>query len=217
MCNLSCAQLLHFNAGMRVEAQTPDGQKVAFLVPAGVVGGQQLRLKYTPLVPAPAAAPAAPMPAAADAAFKAPTGAAETTKKLTESQRRSQAEDAKWTLHDVAASPLCFGRPDFRPFKDGMAPAGLIADSTFEKGGPRPGHSFVPDTHPALFVAAQGFDKKMFCQLEDATTEYAAAHGAGKKTYWAEYKPFDAEEIVAGCGLLLRAGVAPTPQLESIP
>ena len=33
-----------------------------------------------------------------------------------------------------------------------------------------------------------------------------AAKGAGKKDFYPEWKPFDSEEIMAGCGLLLRAG-----------
>ena len=135
----------------------------------------------------PAAAPAPAAPAAAPAAAPKKTGAAEAAKKLTAAQERNLAEDAQWKAWKLDAEPISFGRPDFRPYKEGAAPDGFVADPTFEAGGPRPGHSFTPQTHPVHFVAAQGFDAKLFAQMEDATNAYASAHKAGSKQYWAEY------------------------------
>ena len=145
------------------------------------------------------------------------TGAPAAEKKLTAAQERSKQSAAEWNAWDVKEkTPLRFGRPEFRPYKDGTGPAGFVPLPRHAKGAAPDGHGFTSQTHPALFVAAQGFDGRMFTQLEDATNEYAASKGAGKSTFWKEWKPFDAPEIMAGCGLLLRAGVAPTPQIELV-
>lgn len=199
-------------AGQQFHAKTPDGQVVLLVVPPGAGGGQSLQVSYKPLASPPAAAASS-----GTAAKKTATGAAEATKKLTVAQERAKASDAKWKAVDVKeleSGALAFGRPDFKPYKPGTAPDGFVADETYEKGSSRPGLGRPPNTHPALYVAGQGFDKTTFEQLESATNGYASALGAGTKKYWAEYKPFDTEEIMAGCGLLLRAGVAPTPQME---
>ena len=200
--------------GQQFQSRTPDGQVVQLQVPPGAQGGQTLQVNYTPQ-PTPIAAPAAQGTAAM--AKKAATGATAATKKLTEAQQRAKASDAKWTAIDIGeleSGALAFGRPEFKPYKPGTAPDGFVADATYEKGGSRPGLGRPPNTHPAVYVAGQGFDKTTFEQLESATNGYAAALGAGSKKYWAEYKPFDTEEIMAGCGLILRAGVAPTPEME---
>ena len=145
------------------------------------------------------------------------TGAPAAAKKLTAAQEKSQQSAAEWCAWDVKEkTPLRFGRPEFRPYKDGTAPAGFVPMPQHDKGSVPHGHGFTSRTHPARFVAAQGFDARMFAQLEDATNEYAASKGAGKSSFWKEWKPFDAPEIMCGCGLLLRAGVAPTPQIELV-
>lgn len=190
--------------GMSLQA-TCGRQKFTFKVPAGAAPGSEIQIKV-PRTPLPAATPAPTAPAAAPAPAPKQTGAAEATKKLTAAQERNQAGDAKWQRWDPDKEPISFGRPDFRPYKEGAAPEGFVPDPSCEAGGPRPGHGFTSQTHPVHFVAAQGFDAKLFRQIEAGTNEYAAAHGAGSKAYWAEYKPFDTEEIMAGCGLLLRAG-----------
>ena len=145
------------------------------------------------------------------------TGAAAATKKLTAAQEKSPKSAGEWTEWAAKQdTSLRFGRPEFAPYKEGLGPAGFVRLPSHDKGGPRAGHGFTSQTHPAVFVAAQSFDSKMFNQLEEATNEYAASKGAGKSTFWKEWKPFDTEEIMAGCGLVLRAGVAPSPQIDLV-
>ena len=137
-------------------------------------------------------------------------------KKLTAAQEKASKSAAAWTQWAAKQdSPLRFGRPEFTAYKPGTHPDGFVQLPSHEKGGPPPGHGFTSKTHPAHFVAAQGFDACMFQQLHRATNEYAASKGAGQTKFWKEWKPFDPEEIVSGCGLLLRAGVSPPPRLIS--
>ena len=110
-------------------------------------------LQYHPTPAPPNPTAAAPAPAAG---AKKATGAKDAAKQLTAAQQRAKAEDAKWKAIDVNAlesDALSFGRPDFSPYKPGGAPDGFVADRSFDEGGPRPGHKFTPDTHPAHYVA----------------------------------------------------------------
>lgn len=177
-----------------------------------------------------AAAPAPPAPAGA--AGNAPparsspprvppvvTGAKEATKKLTEAQQRKVDSDSKWSpLKTDNTETRRFARPDFRPYKTGTEPDGFVPDVTHEKGGLMPGleDELTWDAHPALFCAAMGWDRTAFEFMKSSTNEYAASKGAGADDFWCDFKPFSLEEIVCGCGILLRNGVAPSPQVDLV-
>ena len=152
---------------------------------------------------------------AATAAATVETGAA-VAKKKTAAQERKEEDDAKWTqLRTDGTETRVFGRPEFRPFKEGKAPTGFQFDATtHEKGGIAPGIKLSPQDHPAKYVAQSGWDKQFFEQMWSGTNEYAAAKGAGSENFYKTYKPFAKDEIVACFGLLLRNGVAPVPQLS---
>lgn len=144
------------------------------------------------------------------------TGAKEATKALTATQKAYAADQAKWqALKTDGTETRRFERPAFKPFKPELAPAGFVAEAKHETGGPRPElkAKLNHKTHPAIFVAHMGFDRPLFEQFQSATNEYAAAKGAGSVDSWKNYRPFGCEEIVCGCGLLLRNGVSPVPQM----
>ena len=144
------------------------------------------------------------------------TNAKATTKELTKSQQQHAADQAKWSVLKTDGSELRrFSRPAFQPYKEGTAPEGFVAGPQHEKGGPRPElrAKLSHQTHPAVYVAHMGFDSPLFQQFQEATNEYAASKGAGGVDFWKDYRPFGVEEIMCGCGLLLRNGVCPVPQM----
>ena len=144
------------------------------------------------------------------------TNAKETTKELTKSQQQHAADQAKWSaLKTDGSEQRRFPRPAFQPYKEGTAPDGFVAGPQHEKGGPRPElrAKLSHQTHPAVYVAHMGFDAPLFQQFQEATNEYAASKGAGGVDFWKDYRPFGVEEIMCGCGLLLRNGVSPVPQM----
>jgi hypothetical protein len=171
------------------------------------------------------------------------TGAVNAIKKLTAAQQRKQEvcalsacaypmlhasltctlfaaqDDKKWSaLKTDGTETRCFGRPDFAPFKDGTAPEGFQAAESNKRGGPRPDAraKYTSKTHPAEFIAGQGFDKKLFTHIRESTNEYAAAKGAGSDDHYPEYKSFSVVEIVCCFGLLLRNGLNPYPQMDQM-
>ena len=144
------------------------------------------------------------------------TNAKETTKELTKSQQQHAADQAKWSaLKTDGSEQRRFPRPAFQPYKEGTAPDGFVAGPQHEKGGPRPElrAKLSHQTHPAVYVAHMGFDAPLFQQFQEATNEYEASKGAGGVDFWKDYRPFGVEEIMCGCGLLLRNGVSPVPQM----
>ena len=145
------------------------------------------------------------------------TKSKETAKELTKAQQQHAVDQAKWSpLKTDGSETRRFSRPAFLPYKDGTAPQGFVAGPQHEKGGPRPElrSKLTHETHPAVYVAHMGFDRSMFLQFQAATNEYAASKGAGSPDFWREgYRPFGVAEIMTGCGLLLRNGVSPVPQM----
>ena len=144
----------------------------------------------------------------------AATGAKEAAKKLSAAQQKYQEDQSKWkTLKtDGTAPPLA--RPDFLPFKEGTAPEGFVAIPEHKTGGLSLELSKVlkPDTPPYQYMAeVGGFDARLFLKIQSGSNGYAASKGAGAKDHYSEFVPFSKYEIVKGCGLLLRNGVAPTP------
>ena len=176
--------------------------------------------------PTPPAQPARPADAPPSPARPSPlrsqavaTGAPQATKKLTEAQQRKLADEKKWSsLKTDNTETRRYARPDFRPFKTGTEPDGFVADPSYLKGGLRPGleTELTYKTHPALFVAAMGWDRTAFDFMKESTNQYAAGKGAGADDFWCEFKPFSLEEIVNGCGFVLRNGVAPSPQVDFV-
>ena len=107
-------------------------------------------------------------------------------------------------------------RPKFLPFKEGTAPEGFVAKPEHTTGGLRPELAKVltPDTPAYIFMAeVGGFDAQLFTQFKKASNGYAASCGAGAEDHYKEFKPFSTVEMVKGCGVLLRNGVAPCPQM----
>ena len=144
----------------------------------------------------------------------APTGAKDAAKKLSAAQQRFQEEQKHWTKLKTDGTAPLIQRPTFLPYKEGTAPDGFIARPEHEKGGPSPELSEVlkPDTPPYQYMAEiGGFDAPLFSQLTSGSNSYAASKGVGASDHYAEFVPFSKVEIVKGLGLLLRNGVAPTP------
>ena len=125
------------------------------------------------------------------------------------------ADQKKWTpLKTDGTGTERFQRPEFEPYK--TPPEGFVAGPEHDEGGPRPEllAKLTPDTHPAVFVAEMGFNCMLFEQMKNASNEYAVTKGAGTEEYWKEFRPFTTKEIMSGCGLLLRNGVAPVPSMS---
>ena len=144
------------------------------------------------------------------------TNSKEKTKQLTAAQQAHAADQVKWQeLKTDGSETRRFERPAFLPFKEGLGPTGFVAGPQHEKGGPRPElrAKLTHKTHPAIYVAHMGFDRALFEQFQSATNEYASAKGAGSEDFWKEYRPFSLGETMCGCGLLLRNGVSPVPQM----
>ena len=200
--------------GQPLQVQTPDGRLFHFTIPAGAVEGTALTVQV-PAQPT-AAAEAPPVRNSPLRSQMVPTGAAQETKKLTKAQELHAAAQAQWSsLKTDGTETRVFERPPFSPYKEGTAPEGFVSSAEHERGGPRPELSaLTPQSHPAVFVAECGFDRKLFTQFQEGTNSYAAGHGAGSPEYWKEFRPFGVHEIMAGCGLLLRNGVAPVPQMH---
>ena len=141
---------------------------------------------------------------------------ADRAKKQTAAQQRKAADDAKWTpLKTDGTETKRFERPLFAPYKDDRP---LPIRPSYQKGGPTPEMQlkFNAATHPVHYVAAQGFDRKLFMQMKDGTNQYASSKGAGSDDHWSEFKPFSLDEIIKGCGLFVRNGLAPVPEMERV-
>eukprot|EP00322_Chrysochromulina_rotalis_P012132 CAMPEP_0115869740 /NCGR_PEP_ID=MMETSP0287-20121206/21963_1 /TAXON_ID=412157 /ORGANISM="Chrysochromulina rotalis, Strain UIO044" /LENGTH=256 /DNA_ID=CAMNT_0003324433 /DNA_START=46 /DNA_END=815 /DNA_ORIENTATION=- len=141
---------------------------------------------------------------------------ADRAKKQTVAQQRKASDDAKWmALKTDGTETKAFERPLFAPYKT-FRPYPI--KPSYEKGGPTPEMQlmFFAATHPVHYVAAQGFDRKLFTQLRDSTNQYASAKGAGSDDHWKDYKPFSLDEIIKGCGLFVRNGIAPVPEMERV-
>ncbi len=111
-------------------------------------------------------------------AHTVPSGATEKTKQLTKTQQAHQADQAKWlSLKTDGTETRRFERPAFKPFKDGLGPAGFVAGPQHVKGGPRPDlrAKLTHETHPARYVAHMGFDRPMFEQVCAAARTDACA------------------------------------------
>ena len=145
------------------------------------------------------------------------TKAKQTVKELTKAQQQHADDQAKWSaLKTDGTETRRFPRPAFMPYKEGEAPQGFVAGPEHQKGGPRPElrAKLSHETHPAVYVAHMGFDRPLFEQFKTATNEYAASKGAGEPDFYRDgYRPFGVEEIMCGCGLLIRNGVSPVPQM----
>lgn len=145
------------------------------------------------------------------------TNAKEQSKQLTKKQEAHAADMSKWSPLKTDGTELRrFPRPAFLPFKAGTEPPGFVAGPEHEKGGPRPELrvKLTHETHPAIYTAHMGFDRALFQQFRSATNEYAACKiQAGRPEAWKEFRPFGDAEIVVACGLLLRNGVSPVPQM----
>ena len=89
---------------------------------------------------------------AATAAATVETGAA-VAKKKTAAQERKEADDAKWTqLKFDGSETSIFGRPEFRPYKEGLGPKGFEFNAvSHEKGGVAGALRMKPTTHPAQY------------------------------------------------------------------
>ena len=145
----------------------------------------------------------------------AATGAMAVAKKLTAAQARFQTEQAQWKPIKLDGSDSLLMRPDFLPYKVGSAPEGFKATPKHETGGLSPELAKVlkPDSPPWVYMAeVGGFDSKELQHMRNASNEYAYSCGAGAEDHYKEWKPFSDAEIVKGVGLLLRQGVAPSPQ-----
>ena len=203
--------------GQVLQVQTPDGRPLQFVVPPNAVAGTTVTIQL-PAQPAPppAAPPPPPVRNSPLRSQMVPTGAAQETRKLTKAQEEQAVAQAQWTaLKTDGTEDRRFERPDFSPYKEGTAPDGFVPTAEHERGGPRPElASLTPKIHPAIYVAECGFDRRMFSQFQAGSNSYAAAHGAGSPDFWKEYRPFGLAEIMAGCGLLLRNGVSPMPQMQ---
>jgi hypothetical protein len=170
-------------------------------------------------IQSPEGAPAAQRQASPTRSQFVATGAPETTKKLSASQQRHLEDMAKWSpLKTDGTETRSFIRPAFQPYKEGSAPAGFVAGPEHERGGPRPEFQsrLTPLTHPAILMAHMGFDARLFNQFWSGTNDYAASKGTGTPDFWKHYRPFGKEEIICGCGLLLRNGVAPSPDMTKV-
>jgi hypothetical protein len=146
----------------------------------------------------------------------AATGADHAEKKLSAAQQRFQAEQAQWSpLKTDGTETRRYDRPEFMPFKEGSQPEGFAAKPEHEAGGPSPDVRKVlkASTPPYIYVAEiGGFDAKLFTQFRAGSNSCAADKSAGADDHWPQFKPFSVEEMVKGCGLLLRNGVAPAPR-----
>ena len=156
------------------------------------------------------AARASPTRRAATAA----TGAKDAEKKLSAAQERFQEDQKHWTKLKTDGTAPVFEQPPFMPYKEGTAPEGFVAKPEHETGGLSPELSEVLkfDTPPEVYMAeVGGFDAPLFDKFHSGSNGYAASKGAGAADHYEEFVPFSRPEIVKGLGLLLRNGVAPTP------
>lgn len=147
-------------------------------------------------------------------AATAATGAKDAEKKLSAAQERFQEDQKHWTKLKTDGTAPVFERPPFMPYKEGTAPEGFIAKPEHETGGLSPELSEVLkfDTPPEVYMAeVGGFDAPLFDKFHSGSNGYAASKGAGATDHYKEFVPFSRPEIVKGLGLLLRNGVAPTP------
>ena len=143
------------------------------------------------------------------------TGAQEASKRMTEAQQRNEVAQSEWQPMKLDGSDPAIARPAFLPYKEGTAPEGFVAKPEHVHGGPSPKLAEVlkPDTPPYVYMAEMGgFDAQLMNQIRCASNDYALSCNAGADDFYSNWKPFSAEEIVKGCGLLLRSGVAPNPQ-----
>jgi len=146
---------------------------------------------------------------------EASTGAQDAAKRMTAAQERNEQAQSEWKPMKLDGSDRPIARPAFLPYKEGTAPEGFVAKPEHEAGGPSPKLAEVlkPDTPPYVYMAEVGaFDAQLFDQFRRGTNDYALSCNAGAEDFYQNWKPFSVEEMVKGGGLLLRSGVAPSPQ-----
>ena len=83
-----------------------------------------------------------------------------------------------------------------------------------EVGGPSAKCTRKAGDHPILYLGDLGYDDALFDMLTDNSNAYAAGLGAGTAKIYADFEPFDTNDIKKGVSILIRNGLSPVPRMR---